>query len=94
MQNQRLNSDCRFCPSGNFKLVYVCKSRFIAICNAINVIIQPQFPNEKIRESQHISRANVQTAMFSAADNCPHIERQRKEGIIPWATSTIDFLTK
>jgi hypothetical protein len=75
-------------------MIFIKTSRFMAVCQALNVTLDPKFPDSKISESQFISRANVQSVTFEPLDNCPHVEKLRAEGLIPWATSTIDFLNK
>jgi hypothetical protein len=82
---------CRQCPSGNFDLVYVKQSRYMAICHAKECILSPKFPDNEIRESQHISKANVRTVVFEPLDNCPHVESLRAKGLLPWATTVVDF---
>jgi hypothetical protein len=63
----------------------------MAICNAKHCPLQPKFPNNKIDESKFIRRANVADVVFKPLDNCPHIEQMRSEGLLPWASSTINF---
>jgi hypothetical protein len=62
----------------------------MAICHAVECVLDPKFPDEIIRESNHISRANVRTVTFEPLDNCPHIEKLRAEGLLPWPVATID----
>ena len=81
---------CRRCPSKDFDLQYVSQSRYMAICHAVECVLEPKFPDEIIRESNHISRAIVATVIFVPLDNCPHVEELRAKGKIPWATATID----
>ncbi len=83
---------CRQCPDGNFDLTRVGQSRFMAICHAVECILDPKFPDNNIIESHHISKANIQTVVFEPIDNCPHVEKLRREGLLPWATSTINFI--
>jgi len=94
MENQTQLPSCRQCPSNNFRLPYVCKSRYMGICDALHVVLQPLFEGDSPGESHFISRANVQSVQFEPVDNCPHIESLRKEGLLPWALATIDFLGK
>lgn len=68
------------------------RSRYMAVCKAKNCVLQPEFPENAPKESQHITKANVRTAIFRPLDNCPHVEQLRKEGKLPWATASIDFL--
>jgi hypothetical protein len=92
MKKSDLIPNCRFCPSREFELTYVKKSRFMAICHALEIIIQPIFTGGEINECKFISRANVETVQFEPVDYCPHIEKLRKEGKIPWAQNSYDFL--
>jgi hypothetical protein len=71
-------------------MAYVSQSRYMAICHAVECVLQPMFPDETIRESNHISKANVASVTFEPLDNCPHIEKLRAEGKLPWAIATID----
>jgi hypothetical protein len=66
----------------------------MGICDALHIVLQPDFQDGTLRECQFISRANVQTVQFEPVDNCPHVERLRKEGMIPWVTASIDFSNK
>lgn len=61
-------------------------------CNALHVVLRPIFQDAELRECLYINNANVATVQFKLPDNCPHVEQLRKEGNVPWATSTIDFL--
>ncbi len=86
--------NCRNCPSNLFELYYNRPSRLMAVCHATHNIIHPSFPDNKISESEHMSKANVRQAVFKPLDNCPHIVELRKKGILPFATASIDFLKK
>jgi hypothetical protein len=63
----------------------------MAICHARECVLDPEFPDNTIYESQHISKANVRTVVFRPLDNCPHLEKLRAKGLIPWAISSINF---
>lgn len=82
---------CRQCPSGSFEMARVCTSRFMAICHAKECILHPNFPENIIRESAHISKANIASVTFDPLENCPHMETLRAEGLLPWATTIADF---
>lgn len=82
---------CRQCPSGSFEMAQVCTSRFMAICHAKECILYPNFPENILRESAHISKANVANVTFDPLENCPHLEALRAVGILPWATTIADF---
>jgi hypothetical protein len=98
MQKNDCQLNCRQCPGRSFDLVPVMKSnfgpaRFMAICHAKEVILHPEFPDDGLQESLlFINKSNIRTVQFNPVDNCPHLEEQRSSGLIPWATSTIDFL--
>ena len=83
--------NCRQCPSNDFELSYYRKSRYMAICHAVECILNPRFPENKVSESQFISRANVRQAAFTPLYNCPHLVKLRNEGKI---ITTIDFLNE
>lgn len=63
----------------------------MVICHGTECVLEPEFPDVK---SQFLSKATLQTAQFEPPENCPHIIKARKEGILPWAVGTIDFLNK
>lgn len=63
----------------------------MGICEAHNVTLRPFFHGD-IKNCGCISKANVGTVQFEVADNCPHVEKLRDQGLIPWASATIDFL--
>jgi hypothetical protein len=90
---------CRECPGRYFELALIAKPNFgptrkFAICHALEVVLQPLFPDEKIEESMVISKANERTVRFEPVDNCPFLEKLRAQGLIPWASTCIDFLNK
>jgi hypothetical protein len=87
MEKNDLIPNCRFCPY--FELAYVKQSRYMAICHATENVLEPVFADAK---SQFINKDTVRTVTFQTLDNCPEIEQLRKEGKLPWATATIDFL--
>ena len=63
----------------------------MGICDAKHLVLQPIFAGDKIKECRFINRANVQSVQFETPDNCPHIEKMRREGLLPFAVATIDF---
>jgi hypothetical protein len=86
--------DCALaCPSNEFELASVPRkggpARFIPICHAREVVLQPIFTGTRIEENLVISKANYQTVRFYPCDNCPHIEKMIAEGIY---SRSIDFL--
>jgi hypothetical protein len=83
--------NCLACPSSQFELPQIRKSRFIAICHSRHVVLRPIFPEHL---NAVINKANINDVRFEPVDNCPHLEELRKQGIIPWASYTIDFLNK
>jgi hypothetical protein len=91
MEKNDIMPCCKHCPSGDFDLQYIAQSRFMAICHAKECVLAPKFPDDKIRESYYISRANLATVTFEPLDNCPHIEKLRSEELLPWATTIADF---
>lgn len=87
---------CRNCPLRAFELAYVHQAnfgatRYMGICHALEVVLQPLFPEEKIQESLVISKANMQTVQFEPVDNCPCIEEMRDKGLLPFESYSIDF---
>ena len=93
-KNDDILPACRQCPSGDFELSYINKSRFMAICHARECVLHPSFPDLPPKDSQFMSKSNVQFAVFTPLENCPHIEKLREEGKIPWATEIINFLNE
>jgi len=93
IQNNKLPK-CFNCPSGSFSLNYIRQSRYMAICHAKECVLTPTFPDNLVRESQFITKANIAQVHFEPLTNCPHMEKLRAEHKIPWAIATIDFLNK
>jgi hypothetical protein len=94
MKEQVFLPNCRRCPSSQFKLPYVCQSRYMGICDAKHLVLHPIFDSSKPGEDQFINKANVDSVQFELPDNCPHLEQMRKDGLVPWACGVIDFLGK
>jgi hypothetical protein len=88
MENNVNIPNCRQCPSGEFELVYVCRSRYMAICHARECVLEPIFWNAG---EQFINKATLYTVNFIPLENCPHMEKLRAEGVLPWATTIADF---
>lgn len=96
MDRNKLPFNCRQCPSSEFELCRIAQPNFgptrkMAICHAKEVILQPLFPENNIKESLTINKANERTVRFDPVENCPHVENLISEGMIPWETASIDF---
>jgi hypothetical protein len=98
MEKSKKNNDCevncRVCQ--DFELARIKQPNFaptrkMAICHALEVVLSPHFPDDIIAESFVISKANERTVIFEQPDNCPVLNKLRQEGLMPWASSVIDF---
>lgn len=66
----------------------------MGICDAKHLVLNPIFNDGSLRECQFISRANVASVQFETPDNCPHVEKMRQTGLLPWAVATINFIKR
>jgi hypothetical protein len=91
-KNNDLLPNCRICA--DFEMACIRTGRYMGICHEKHCTLIPKFPNNNARDSKYINLANFSTVVFEPLDNCPHIEKLRAEGKLPWATTIADFLIK
>ena len=90
---------CRQCPGNHFEMAFIQKpnfsaTRFMAICHALHIVLEPSFEGHTNSESLFINRGNVNSVILNPVEYCPFLEQLRKEGKIPWPDYSINFLNK
>ncbi len=81
--------ECRHCES--FQLHNISTYRIMAVCNARNVVLDPEFPAELVSKRVFLSKSTLPVAVFKPFDTCPKLEELRNKRLIPWAILTYDF---